>query len=91
MVSQITRGTGPVTPAPHFLVNMSKTELQIIHHVGGGLGNKEIAEKLRLKTGTIRNYVTVLLRKTSLRNRAQLAVFAEQNGLVQLLQKFAAA
>jgi DNA-binding NarL/FixJ family response regulator len=91
MVSRIARETIPVTPAPQFLVNMSRTELQIIHHVGGGLENQEIAEKLHLKTGTIRNYITVLLRKTSLRNRAQLAVFAEQNGLIQLLMQLAAA
>ncbi|GHV26232.1 DNA-binding response regulator [Spirochaetia bacterium] len=90
-MSRIARETSPITPPPHFLVNMSKTELRIIHHVGEGLENQEIAEKLHLKTGTIRNYVTVLLRKTSLRNRAQLAVFAEQNGLIQLFLQFAAA
>jgi DNA-binding NarL/FixJ family response regulator len=89
MVSQLARGAPPVTPAPHFLAAMSKKELQIIHHVGGGLENQEIAEKLHLKTGTIRNYLTVLLQKTSHRNRAQLAVFAEQHGLIQLLLEFA--
>jgi DNA-binding NarL/FixJ family response regulator len=83
MVSRIAHGESPVTPDPYFPNNMSRTELQIIHHVGGGLENQEIAEKLCLKTGTIRNYVTEILQKTSLRNRVQLAVFAEQNGLIQ--------
>ncbi|GHV77466.1 DNA-binding response regulator [Spirochaetia bacterium] len=91
MVSRLTHGECPVTPTLYPLAYMSKTELQIIHHVGGGLENQEIAEKLHLTTGTIRNYVSEILRKTSLRNRAQLAVFAEQNGLIQPSPKIPAA
>jgi DNA-binding NarL/FixJ family response regulator len=65
------------------LVNLSSMELQIIHHVGEGLENQEIAEKMRLKMGTIRNHISVLLQKTTLRNRTQLAIFAMQNGLAK--------
>jgi DNA-binding NarL/FixJ family response regulator len=66
-----------------FPINLSRIELQIIRHIGGGLENQEIAEKMCLKMGTIRNHVSVILRKTALRNRTQLAVFALQNGLAE--------
>jgi DNA-binding NarL/FixJ family response regulator len=66
-----------------FPINFSKMELQIIRHIGEGLENQEIAEKMRLKMGTIRNHITVILQKTTLRNRTQLAIFAVKNGLVK--------
>jgi DNA-binding NarL/FixJ family response regulator len=64
-----------------FPLNLSRMELQIIRYIGGGLENQEIAEKMRLKIGTIRNHISVILQKTALRNRTQLAIFAVQNGL----------
>jgi DNA-binding NarL/FixJ family response regulator len=64
-----------------FPANLSRMEMQIIRYIGGGLENQEIAEKMRLKMGTIRNHISVLLQKTALRNRTQLAIFAVQNGL----------
>jgi DNA-binding NarL/FixJ family response regulator len=64
-----------------FPFKLSRMEMQIIHYIGGGLENPEIAEKLRLKIGTIRNHISAILQKTALRNRTQLAIFAVQNGL----------
>jgi DNA-binding NarL/FixJ family response regulator len=63
-----------------FPVNLSRIDLQIIRYIGGGLENQEIAEKMRLKIGTIRNRISVILRKTALKNKTQLAIFAIQNG-----------
>jgi DNA-binding NarL/FixJ family response regulator len=68
---------------PQFPFNLSRVELQIIRHIGEGLENQEIAEKMRLKMGTIRNHISVILQKTTLRNRTQLAIFAVQNGLAK--------
>jgi DNA-binding NarL/FixJ family response regulator len=64
-----------------FPANLSRMELQIIRYIGKGLKNQEIAEKMRLKMGTVRNHISVILQKTALRNRTQLAVFALENGL----------
>ncbi|WP_010263493.1 response regulator [Treponema primitia] len=72
-------------PDTQFPANLSRQELQITNYVGLGLENQEIAKKLFLKIGTIRNHITVILQKTSLRNRTQLAVFAVQNGLTKEL------
>jgi DNA-binding NarL/FixJ family response regulator len=66
-----------------FPLNLSRMELQIIRYIGAGLKNQEIAEKMRLKMGTIRNHISVILQKTALHNRTQLAIFAVQNGLAK--------
>jgi DNA-binding NarL/FixJ family response regulator len=66
-----------------FPINLSRIELQIIRHIGRGLENQEIAEKMCLKMGTIRNHISVILQKTALKNRTQLAIFAVQNGLAK--------
>ena len=44
-----------------------------------GLNNKEIAEKIHLSEGTVRNYISNILDKLELRDRTQLAVFYYQH------------
>jgi DNA-binding NarL/FixJ family response regulator len=44
--------------------NISRTELRIISCFGQGLSIREIAEQLHLAQGTIRNYVSSIMRKT---------------------------
>ncbi|MEG0614950.1 MAG: response regulator transcription factor [Oscillospiraceae bacterium] len=50
-------------------------ETDIISLVANGLSNKEIASKLFLSEGTVRNYISVILEKLVLRDRTQLAIF----------------
>ena len=54
-------------------------ELEIIELVADGLSNREIANKLYLSEGTVRNYLSSILEKLELRDRTQLAVFYYQN------------
>lgn len=54
---------------------LSQREMDIITLIAEGLSNKEIASKLFLSEGTVRNYLSALLEKLSLRDRTQLAVF----------------
>jgi DNA-binding NarL/FixJ family response regulator len=64
-----------------FPPNISKVEFQIMGFIGRGLSNREIARRLCLQEGTIRNYISVVLQKTALRDRTQIAIFAIYNGL----------
>lgn len=54
---------------------ISEKEKEIIEQVAQGLSNREIADKLYLSEGTVRNYISVILEKLELRDRTQLAVF----------------
>ena len=54
---------------------ISERELEVIRLIAEGLSNKEIAARLYLSEGTVRNYLTVILDKLNLRDRTQLAVF----------------
>jgi DNA-binding NarL/FixJ family response regulator len=56
-------------------INLSDREFDILLLVADGLNNKEIAEKLYLSEGTVRNYVSNMLEKLSLRDRTQLAIY----------------
>lgn len=62
--------------------SLKNTEWQIIVQVGSGLSNKEIAAKLNLSEGTVRNSLSTILSKLDLRDRTQLAIWAVQTGAV---------
>jgi DNA-binding NarL/FixJ family response regulator len=55
--------------------NITEKEMDIITLVAEGLSNKEIANKLYLSEGTVRNTLSTILEKLALRDRTQLAVF----------------
>lgn len=61
--------------------SLSRTERNIALLVGHGLSNKEIAARLSLSEGTVRNGLSSALSKLGLRDRTQLAIWAVQTGL----------
>lgn len=58
---------------------ITEKELDIIAIVAEGLSNKEIANKLFLSEGTVRNSLSAILEKLKLRDRTQLAIFYYKN------------
>jgi len=59
--------------------DLSEREFEVVTLVAEGLSNKEIAAKLFLSEGTVRNYISVILEKLFLRDRTQLAIFYYKN------------
>lgn len=60
-------------------LGISEKEYELIEWIAEGLSNKEIAEKLYLSEGTVRNYLSIILDKLDLRDRTQLAIFYYKN------------
>jgi two-component system response regulator DevR len=60
------------------LAGLTALERELFELVGQGLSNAEIATEMRLAPGTVRNYVSRLLRKLGVERRAQLVVLAAQ-------------
>ena len=59
--------------------DISEREQEIIRLIADGLSNKEIAARLFLSEGTVRNYLSAVLDKLHLRDRTQVAVFYYRN------------
>ncbi len=53
----------------------TERELEIVKAVAEGLSNKEIAGKLFISEGTVKNYITGILSKEGLSHRTALAVY----------------
>ncbi len=50
-------------------------ELEIVTLIAKGLSNREIAAKLFMSEGTIKNYISAILDKTGLEHRTQIAIY----------------
>ena len=71
---------GPKAAA--LVVPLSAREREIVSLLGNGASNKEIADRLNLAEGTIKNHVTNILTKLDVRDRTQAALRARQLGIV---------
>lgn len=63
-------------------ISLTERELKIVSMIVDGKDNKEIASSLFIAEGTVKNIITEIISKLSLRDRTQLAVYAVKNGLV---------
>jgi DNA-binding NarL/FixJ family response regulator len=64
---------------------LTNQEMQVLHLVSEGRTNREIAEALYLGEGTVRNYVSNILGKLGVSNRAEAAAYAVQHNLKDYL------
>ncbi len=67
--------------AEALVLPLSARERQIVSLLGTGASNKEIADRLGLAEGTVKNHVTNILTKVDVRDRTQAALRARQLGL----------
>lgn len=61
---------------------LTPRERDILKCIGEGLSNGEIAERLAISIGTVKNNTSQILNKLELRDRTQLAIYAIRHNLV---------
>jgi DNA-binding NarL/FixJ family response regulator len=57
---------------------LSERERDVLNLIGQGLGNRDIAARLNLSEATVKGHVSHMLDKLGMKNRAQLALYAER-------------
>ena len=65
---------------------LSEREMEVLTYVTRGMSNKEIAGYMGISHQTVKNHVTSILRKLSVEDRTQAAIFALRHGWVRLNQ-----
>jgi DNA-binding NarL/FixJ family response regulator len=70
--------TGQAAPLPEPL---SAREQEILGWMAKGLSNKEIALRLSLTEGTVKNYISVIFQKLGVQDRTQAALRARELGI----------
>ncbi len=65
--------------------DLTPQELVVLAHVAEGLTNRQIAVKLFLGEGTVRNYVSSVLQKIGAANRAEAAAYAVKHNISDLI------
>lgn len=71
-------------PDTAIVSELSEREIEVLQLLAQGLTNREIAGRLHLSNGTVRNYVSSIFSKLNVADRTQAAVFAMRHGLVDL-------
>jgi DNA-binding NarL/FixJ family response regulator len=69
-------------PQRHLVEPLSGRERAVLGLLARGHSNKEIAEKLFLAEGTVKNHVSTILQKIDARDRTQAALKARELGLL---------
>jgi DNA-binding NarL/FixJ family response regulator len=70
-----------VQPETLLTEKLTEREVDVLRLIARGLNNTEIAARLSLSEGTVRNHVSAILAKLEVADRTQAAVIAIQHGL----------
>ena len=60
---------------PEF-TELTPREVEVLNLIGTGCTNREIAKQLYIAEGTVKSHVTHILNRLNLRNRSQIAIYA---------------
>jgi len=67
--------TPPASPPPSW-TDLTPREQEVLRLIAAGASNREIATRLYISEGTVKNHVTRILSQLGLRDRTQAAIFA---------------
>jgi DNA-binding NarL/FixJ family response regulator len=81
------RQDAPKTPIQGTAVSalaepLTERELEVLKAIASGLSNREIAERLVITEGTVKNHVSNLIAKLEVRDRTQAVLKAQELGLI---------
>jgi DNA-binding NarL/FixJ family response regulator len=71
----------PVAAPTPLESDLTERELEVLRLIGTGATNREIADRLVVSEGTVKNHVSNILSRLGLRDRTQAALFAHEHGL----------
>jgi len=74
--------SGPAVPGDGPAgVPLTAREVEVLRELAAGSTNREIAERLYLSEGTVKNHVSRILGRLGLRDRLQAALYAREHHL----------
>ena len=76
--------TGALPEDVELFQPLTDREMEILRFIARGLSNKEIARSLNISQQTVKNHMTAILRKLSVNDRTQAAVYALRRGWIRL-------
>lgn len=82
MLSAAGRAAADPAPAPAAAHDLTDRELEVLRHIATGATNREIADRLVVSEGTVKNHVSSILSRLGLRDRTQAALYAYEHGLI---------
>ncbi|CAM4132025.1 response regulator transcription factor [Kibdelosporangium persicum] len=75
-------GSGPRLRMTERLTGLTDREREVLGLIGTGMSNAEIAERIHVVEGTVKVYVSTILKQLDVRNRVQAAIIAHEAGLI---------
>ncbi|MFN8654887.1 MAG: response regulator transcription factor [Candidatus Obscuribacterales bacterium] len=80
IISRLNSGGQQPEPSKASLAELfTGRELEVLQLLGQGKSNKEIAQKLFITEGTVKNHITRILSQLNVRSRTEAALWAQQN------------
>jgi DNA-binding NarL/FixJ family response regulator len=86
LTRQVSSSPATESGGEQLLDEFTEREQEVLTLLAQGLSNPEIADRLHLARGTVRNYVSGILQKLGVSDRTQAAVVAVQRGLLESLE-----
>ena len=83
LLGQIAQNNPPRQPPLE--ISLSERETEVLQLLSQGLSNADIAQRLYLSEGTVRNYTSAIFAKLNVSDRTQAVVVALRYGLVEFI------